>query len=687
MRPITCPQCGHDCSPAPEETGERIWCSSCRSSFRIPGATGAWADGAELLNEFVIERQLGAGGAGAVHLVRSRLTKRRFAVKRALVQDEDRRRQFFTELVTWRSLPEHPFLTPFRFFRTVGDEIVIFTEFVNGGALAGWISRGELTDLRDILDVMIQFAWGLHAAHEAGVIHRDVKPGNALMTRDGQLRVTDFGLARYRVGEGPAGESIVVSTDGMTPAYASPEQAGGRILSRHTDIWSWGVSVLDLFVGRVPSCHSGALAPRVLEAYLESGPEVPELPRMPEPLVAILRRCFQPEPGARWSNFEEVVARLLQLYREIFGRTYPRPLPLITEDAGAAPRSEPGTQTGAHRQWLAKALRADGRDATEVDGLFPPDRVGRRAEGCAELAVYDAAWRIYARLLAAGQSQLMEEAAMVARNRAGAHAKNNDFRGAVGGYDDTIAIYRQLVERDGHTELTPDLARAVINKGSALIKLRHFKGAIAASDEAIAICRRLSEVNGHTELASQLASALTNKGTALDRSCDPQAAVGAFDEAIALYRRLVEPDGRSEPTRDLARAVMGKGVAHSRLDDPGSAIAAFGEAISLYRRLSEVNGHSDLASHASLLADALTNMGSALDRSGDPQGAVGSFDEAIAIYRHLVEQDGRTELTQVLANALAEKGGALHRLGDARGAGLSSMRRTPSSPGWTRVSN
>src|SRR5207244_1352835 len=96
-------------------------------------------------------------------------------------------RNFLLELMTWCGLPRHPHLVEFRFFWTLANEetgeseIAIFAEYVAGGSLAKWIADRKLTRLDQILDVAIQFAWGLHAAHELGVIHQDVKPDNVLL--------------------------------------------------------------------------------------------------------------------------------------------------------------------------------------------------------------------------------------------------------------------------------------------------------------------------------------------------------------------------------------------------------------------------------------------------------------------------------------------------------------------------
>src|SRR5262249_26479456 len=157
---------------------------------------------------------------------------------------------------TWIDLPEHPHLTTCHFFRSVGNRVLIFAEYVDGGTLKDAIRDRRLTSPAQVLDAAIQMAWGLHAAHERAALHQGVKPGNVLLSARGEVKITDFGLARARAvagertGDGTE-QSLPVSRGGLTPAYCSPEQNGGQPLSRRTDIWSWGVSVLELYTGGV----------------------------------------------------------------------------------------------------------------------------------------------------------------------------------------------------------------------------------------------------------------------------------------------------------------------------------------------------------------------------------------------------------------------------------------------------
>ncbi|MCS7286954.1 MAG: serine/threonine protein kinase [Anaerolineae bacterium] len=213
------------------------------------------------------------------------------------------------------SLGLHPHIVTCFYVRTLGGIPRLFTEFVEGGSLKDWIRTRRLYEggpkeaLRRILDLAIQFAWGLDYAHQKGVIHQDVKPSNALLTPDGLLKVTDLGLVKAK---------------GFTPAYAAPEQVLGKPTGPLTDLRGWGLSVLEMFAGEV-TWMEGTVAASVLEAYLREPPE--GLPPMPQGVVEILRACFQEDPGARPQGMEEVAERLRAVYEAEMGEPYPRTKP------------------------------------------------------------------------------------------------------------------------------------------------------------------------------------------------------------------------------------------------------------------------------------------------------------------------------------------------------------------------
>ena len=341
-----------------------------------------WHSGQMLLGDFEVQQVLGQGGMNKVYLVRSRTTGMEFAVKRALIKDDKNRQNFLSELQTWIDLPEHPHIAACRFFRTIGDEIAIFSEYVGGGTLADWIRERRLTTLEQILDVAIQFARGLQAIHEHGLIHQDVKPGNVLMTPEGIAKVTDFGLvrARSRSNDGqfhsptaaPDGQSVLVSFGGMTQAYCSPEQAAKQPLSRKTDIWSWGVSVLDMFYGEM-SCHYGQTAGESMGAYFDEEPVDNPLPRMPVEVRIVLGKCFQPKPENRWDSLRDATDALMEIYQKVSGHDYLRQVPSPSPKKSGISKtwhrriSTTGGEFPDPREWLKKAFQEAGRRSSESD--------------------------------------------------------------------------------------------------------------------------------------------------------------------------------------------------------------------------------------------------------------------------------------------------------------------------------
>ena len=381
-----------------------------------PAGVASWQPGGTVLNEFYFERVLGEGGFGTVALLRNLRSGERFAVKRARINDPVGRAQFLGELRNWINLPAHPHLVACRFFRTVGEEIAIFAEYVPGGSLHDWLRDGRLYEggtgpaLARALDIAIQAAWGLHAAHQRGLVHQDVKPGNVLLTDDGTAKVADFGLAagRHQASSAFAEEMLLdyliqgMQDDGTgrldlvkaklqehmdggkeqadqaehttvfpggkryTPAYASPEQVEGRELNRRTDVWSWGVTVLEMFTGR-RTWPSGTLGDAVLDdvlGVLSAGQLA--LP-LGGDLAEVLRRCFRDETSERWPSMDQAAEALQHAYRTATGHDYPRrpprePNQADTEAILHARHHVTGSRWNDPRGWLQLAYQATGAD-------------------------------------------------------------------------------------------------------------------------------------------------------------------------------------------------------------------------------------------------------------------------------------------------------------------------------------
>ncbi|MGW6704631.1 protein kinase domain-containing protein [Streptomyces sp. NPDC054956] len=302
-----------------------------------------WQVGDVVAGLYEVAAVHGHGGMGLVYKVRHRVWDVDLAVKSPRPErfsgTADRER-FVAEAESWVSLGLHPNVCACHYVRTLGGVPRIFAEYVEGGSLREWIDDRRLYEggrqaaRARILDTAIQIAWGLAHAHDRGLVHQDVKPANVLMDGAGGAKVTDFGLARARsvtaAPDGAPDVSVLVSGGGLTPAYASPEQATGRPLGRRSDIYSFAVSLLEMFTGGV-TWVAGPVAGEVLDLYRAEGPSDPDLPAMPPYLHTLLARCLDERPEHRPASMAEVAGQLANIYRRVTGEEYPRPAPVAAD--------------------------------------------------------------------------------------------------------------------------------------------------------------------------------------------------------------------------------------------------------------------------------------------------------------------------------------------------------------------
>ncbi len=624
---------------------------------------------AVLLNEFEVEKELGRGGMGKVWLVRSRTTGRHFAVKEVIVKDDAHRRAFLAELQTWIDLPEHPNILACRFFRTVGDEIFIFADYIEGGSLADWIAQGRLVSIEQKLDVAIQFARGLHAIHEHGLIHQDVKPGNVLMSKDGTPKVADFGLARVRQRRGSevsssdataiGKDSILVSSGGMTPAYASPEQRAGQALSRKTDIWSWGVSVLDMFAGDVSCPHGGHVAAEVLEASRESEAGEDAMIQMPEDVSALLHRCFQRSPQNRPENLSEVVSTFKNLYQKFVGHEYQREFRAEAQDNNRIlpihdRRAVSGVQWVDPSEWLVRILEIEGVNPAKYQLPKAAAARTRKAQAVEDLAIYDDIQRRLEKLVVSGRKDLEMKLSMVYMDKALVHKTAGDPEGASSMYERAAAI-REKLALDGRSESADNLALVYQNHASLLFDLGDKEKSLEVCDHALEIRERLVVEEQQDQFADGLAVLYMNKGVALAALDQWEFAVRAYDEAIDLLSRLIREQSRLDLDKDLARAYQNKATSLKSQMSFVQAFRCYDDAIAIFERLIR-DGQGEVRVD---LAGACMNKASLFLDLGHKQENIEISRRAVALLEELVTREGHTELSHLLARAYTKEANAL----------------------------
>jgi len=306
----------------------------------------AWRVGEIVDDRYEVVQVHESGGMGLVYRVRHLGWGTDLAVKSPrpeLFRTARDRELFVTEAETWVSLGLHPNVCGCHYVREIDGIPRVFAEYIDGGSLRDHIRdrrlyQGDPDEVRArILDLAVQMARGLQHAHERGLVHQDVKPANVLLDRDGTAKITDFGLARARPAQPGAARtaagpdaSVLVTSGGMTRAYASPEQAMGRQIGRRSDVFSLGASVLEMFVGAV-TWYSGPVAGSTLDLYRGGGGPDVAAP-MPAGVGGLLERCLSEDPARRPGSMGgELATELALLYERVTGEPYPRPAPAAAE--------------------------------------------------------------------------------------------------------------------------------------------------------------------------------------------------------------------------------------------------------------------------------------------------------------------------------------------------------------------
>src|SRR6202048_3893170 len=211
------------------------------------------------LGRYEIRSKLGAGGMGEVYRARDEKLNRDVAIKvlpAALSQDHDRLRRFEQEAQAAGAL-NHPNITAVHDLGSHEGAPYVVSELLEGETRRAALAGGRLPQ-RKAIDYALQIAHGLAAAHEKGIVHRDLKPENLFVTRDGRVKILDFGLAKLTHSEtGPEVTSLPTATGGTEPGvvlgtlgYMSPEQVKGKSADVRSDIFSFGAILYEMLAGR-----------------------------------------------------------------------------------------------------------------------------------------------------------------------------------------------------------------------------------------------------------------------------------------------------------------------------------------------------------------------------------------------------------------------------------------------------
>jgi serine/threonine-protein kinase len=267
------------------------------------------------LGHYRIVEKIGEGGMGEVFLARDQHLGHNVALKVLPPGTDDRGRQLFRKEAKALSKLNHPNIVTVLDFDTQDGVDFLVMEYVPGLALDEKVRQGVLRE-NEIVNIGVQLAEGLAAAHAQGVIHRDLKPGNLRLTKDDRLKILDFGLAWSTLRLGPLAStaSINGSVDcsGTLP-YMATEQLTGLAADARTDIYSAGAVLYELYTGRAP--FEQKLFTALVDEILHRAPVPPShvRPGISPRLEAIILKCLEKDPANRYQSAEELLRELREL--------------------------------------------------------------------------------------------------------------------------------------------------------------------------------------------------------------------------------------------------------------------------------------------------------------------------------------------------------------------------------------
>jgi len=267
------------------------------------------------LGHYRIVEKIGEGGMGTVFLAHDQHLGHDVALKVLPPGTDDKTRHLFRKEARALSKLNHPNIVTVLDFDTQDNVDFLVMEYVPGLALDEKVRQGALAE-KEIVRIGVQLAEGLAAAHEQGVIHRDLKPGNLRLTKDDRLKILDFGLAWFMLRSSPLATTASLTgpeaCSGTLP-YMATEQLLGQAVDARTDIYSAGAVLYELYTGRAPFEHK--LFPALVDEILHRPPVPPSQvrPGISPGLETVILKCLEKDPERRYQSAEDLLRALREL--------------------------------------------------------------------------------------------------------------------------------------------------------------------------------------------------------------------------------------------------------------------------------------------------------------------------------------------------------------------------------------
>jgi serine/threonine-protein kinase len=293
----------HQKSQAAGAGGEAV-AATVASPLMAGPLVGGIAAGQRIANRYVVERELGHGGMGAVYLAKDEQLGERVALKvvtATMAHDPAAAAERFRREVATARKVTHPNVIRIHDLLEDGGLLLLSMEYVEGMTLASYLSRVSLLRVDEARLILLQICDGLSAAHAAGVVHRDLKPGNVLLDGEKRVKVIDFGLAKASFFAGMTATGLILGT----PEYMAPEQVRGLPCDARADIYSLGALAYHLFTGRPPFTGETPIAIGFAHVTETAIPAKKLRPELPDSVDAALGKALEKDPNKRFVDAGE----------------------------------------------------------------------------------------------------------------------------------------------------------------------------------------------------------------------------------------------------------------------------------------------------------------------------------------------------------------------------------------------
>ncbi|HYE04101.1 MAG TPA: serine/threonine-protein kinase [Planctomycetota bacterium] len=539
---VDCPVCGHAFATVGSPPAAFQTCPQCSTTFNLASGQLAGASSAEsgtgadwLLGRTIrgctIDRKIGEGGMGAVYHACQLSLDRSVAVKvmpAELARNKNFIQRFEREAKSLARINHPNILHIYDFGEDTTLSIYfMIIEFVDGRDLGEMLRERTTLDQIEVLDLLRQATMGLEMAAEKGVIHRDIKPDNLMISHDGICKVSDFGLAK---GYGAFDDVTSTGVRVGTPAFMSPEQCDGKDVDYRSDIYSLGCTCFLALTGSLPFTGDSPFS-IMLKHKTEAVPSVREQNIDVDPRVdSLVRRMLAKEPVDRCDNLRQLITEIEALQIDLSGtssilRASPNDRPLHRDSSGAHP-----SQRGRGRRTPVPAVIEAPADLRLADdhGRLPPmqpvPQMPLMPAGTEPLPVA----QVPASIAVEEPAPLAADAPAGSRSSSGLNAAGDLRRARSSGR-------LRVATGTGEAPTEQEITGRIVSQGDAAIIGNRPHEAIDAYQEALK--RRPGNRDLQAKLADARRLAVEIQITEIETGADQLAAAGRVHEAVAEWMR------------------------------------------------------------------------------------------------------------------------------------------------------